>query len=114
MIVITSPFFAWYFNPGVIRLIKNTIDATKKYDNKFVGMCGEMAADPLGIVLLVGLGLDEFSVNINTVKKAKKYISLLNKKETEEFVKALLDLKTVKEIEERLNKFAEEKYGKLY
>ena len=108
-----SKLYEW-FNPGVIRLIKNTIDATKKYDNKFVGMCGEMAADPLGIVLLVGLGLDEFSVNINTVKKAKKYISLLSKKETEEFVKALLDLKTVKEIEERLNKFAEEKYGKFY
>lgn len=108
-----SKLYEW-FNPGVIRLIKNTIDATKKYDNKFVGMCGEMAADPLGIVLLVGLGLDEFSVNINTVKKAKKYISLLNKKETEEFVKSLLDLKTVKEIEERLNKFAEEKYGKFY
>ena len=108
-----SKLYAW-FNPGVIRLIKNTIDATKNYDNKFVGMCGEMAADPLGIILLVGLGLDEFSVNINTVKKTKKYISLLDKKETEEFVKSLLNLKTVKEIEDRLSKFAEEKYGKFY
>ncbi len=108
-----SKLYAW-FNPGVIRLIKNTIDATKNYDNKFVGMCGEMAADPLGIILLVGLGLDEFSVNINTVKKTKKYISLLDKKETEEFVKSLLSLKTVKEIEDRLSKFAEEKYGKFY
>ena len=108
-----SKLYAW-FNPGVIRLIKNTIDAAKNYDNKFVGMCGEMAADPLGIILLVGLGLDEFSVNINTVKKTKKYISLLDKKETEEFVKSLLNLKTVKEIEDRLSKFAEEKYGKFY
>ncbi len=108
-----SKLYEW-FNPGVIRLIKNTIDATKKYDYKFVGMCGEMAADPLGIILLVGLGLDELSVNINTVKKVKKYISLLNKKETEEFVKSLLNLKTVKEIEGRLSKFAEEKYGKFY
>ena len=108
-----SKLYQW-FNPGVIRLIKNSIDATKKYDNKFVGMCGEMAADPLGIILLVGLGLDEFSVNINTVKRVKKYISLLNKKETEDFVKSLLDLKTVKEIEDKLSKFAEEKYGKFY
>ena len=108
-----SKLYEW-FNPGVIRLIKNTIDATKKYEHKFVGMCGEMAADPLGIILLVGLGLDEFSVNINTVKKVKKYISLLDKKETEEFVKSLLNLKTVKEIEGRLSKFAEEKYGKFY
>ena len=108
-----SKLYEW-FNPGVIRLIKNAIDVTKNYDDKFVGMCGEMAADPLGIILLVGLGLDEFSVNINTVKKTKKYISLLNKKETEEFVKTLLNLKTVKEIEDKLNKFANEKYGKYY
>ena len=108
-----SKLYQW-FNPGVIRLIKNTIEATKKYDNKFVGMCGEMAADPLGIILLVGLGLDEFSVNMNMVKRTKKYISLLNKKETENFVKTLFDLRTVKEIEDKLNEFAKLKYGKYY
>ena len=108
-----SKLYQW-FNPGVIRLIKNTIEATKKYDNKFVGMCGEMAADPLGIILLVGLGLDEFSVNMNMVKRTKKYISLLDKKETENFVKTLFDLKTVKEIEDKLNEFAKLKYGKYY
>ena len=108
-----SKLYQW-FNPGVIRLIKNTIEATKKYDNKFVGMCGEMSADPLGIILLVGLGLDEFSVNMNMVKRTKKYISLLNKKETENFVKTLFDLKTVKEIEDKLNEFAKLKYGKYY
>ncbi len=103
-----------WFNPGVIRLIKNTIDATKKYDNKFVGMCGEMAADPLGIILLVGLGLDEFSVNMNMVKRTKKYISLLNKEETTNFVNNLLSLTTATEIEDKLNKYAKEKYGKFY
>ncbi len=103
-----------WFNPGVIRLIKNTIDATKEYDDKFVGMCGEMAADPLGIILLVGLGLDEFSVNMNMVKRTKKYISLLNKEETTKFVESLLTLTTAKEIEDKLNKYAKENYGKFY
>ena len=103
-----------WFNPGVVRLLKNTIDATKDYDNKFVGMCGEMAADPLGIILLVGLGLDEFSVNMNMVKRTKKYISLLNKEETTKFVNSLLTLTTAKEIEDKLNKYAKEKYGKFY
>ena len=103
-----------WFNPGVVRLLKNTIDATKDYDNKFVGMCGEMAADPLGIILLVGLGLDEFSVNMNMVKRTKKYISLLNKEETTKFVESLLTLTTAKEIEDKLNKYAKENYGKFY
>ena len=103
-----------WFNPGVIRLIKNTIDATKEYNDKFVGMCGEMAADPLGIILLVGLGLDEFSVNMNMVKRTKKYISLLNKEETTKFVESLLTITTAKEIEDKLNKYAKENYGKFY
>jgi phosphotransferase system enzyme I (PtsI) len=64
------------YNPAVIRLIKKTIESKK--DGKFVGMCGEMAADPLYIILLVGLGLDEFSVNVNAVLRVKKYISFWN------------------------------------
>ena len=110
---VISKLYQW-FNPGVIRLIKQVIDATKLYPSKFVGMCGEMAADPLGIILLVGLGLDEFSVNMHMIKRTKKYISLLNKKETELFVKDLLTLKTADEIENKLHQYADLKYGKFY
>ena len=70
-----------FYNPGVIRLIKNTIDAVKDKKDKFVGMCGEMAADPLAIILLVGLGLQEFSVNVSMVLKVKKLISMIDSKE---------------------------------
>lgn len=110
---VISKLYQW-FNPGVIRLIKQVIDSTKSYPNKFVGMCGEMAADPLGIILLVGLGLDEFSVNMHMIKRTKKYISLLSKIETELFVKELLVLKTADEIERRLHQYAESKFGKFY
>lgn len=97
------------YNPGVIRLIKKTIDSKK--DAKFVGMCGEMAADPLYIVLLVGLGLDEFSVNVNSVLKIKKYISLLNYEECKKVVEHILTLKSGVKIKAYLEDYAKEKYG---
>ena len=107
-----SKLYNW-FNPGVIRLIKTTIDATKK-TKKFTGMCGEMAADPLSIILLVGLGLDEFSVNYSAILKTKKLISLLNKKEAEKIANKVLELTNVKDIEDLLVRHAKEKYGKYY
>ena len=97
-----------------IAQIKNTIDSTKKYENKFTGMCGELAADPLGIILLVGLGLDEFSVNINSVNKVKKLISLLNYEDTNKFVNELLELDSSLEIEKKLDEFAKKNFGKYY
>ena len=77
-------------------------------------MCGELAADPLGIILLVGLGLDEFSVNINSVYKVKKLISLLNDEETNKFVNELLELDSSLEIERKLDEFAKKNFGKYY
>ena len=108
-----SKYYNW-FNPGVIKLIKNTIDSTKKYENKFTGMCGELAADPLGVILLVGIGLDEFSVNINSVNKVKKLISLLNYEDTNKFVNELLELDSSLEIEKKLDEFAKKNFGKYY
>ena len=103
-----------FYNPGVIRLIKNTIDALKDKKDKFVGMCGEMAADPLAIILLVGLGLQEFSVNASMVLKVKKLISLIDSKEAKEIANKVLTLKTAKEIESYLDSEAKKIYGKYY
>ena len=103
-----------FYNPGVIRLIKNTIDATKDKKDKFVGMCGEMAADPLAIILLVGLGLQEFSVNASMVLKVKKLISLIDSNEAKEIANKVLTLKTAKEIESYLEVCAKKIYGKYY
>ena len=103
-----------FYNPGVIRLIKKTIDSVKDKKDKFVGMCGEMAADPLAIILLVGLGLQEFSVNASMVLKVKKLISMIDSKEAEKIANKVLTLKTAKEVEAYLDMEAKKIYGKYY
>ena len=103
-----------FYNPGVIRLIKKTIESTENKKDKFVGMCGEMAADPLAIILLVGLGLQEFSVNASMVLKVKKLISMIDSKKAEAIANKVLTLKTSKEIEAYLDSEARKIYGKYY
>lgn len=103
-----------FYNPGVIRLIKKTIDSSRDKKDKFVGMCGEMAADPLAIILLVGLGLHEFSVNASMVLKVKKLISMIDSKEAVLIANKVLTLKTAKEIEAYLDSKAKKIYGKYY
>ena len=103
-----------FYSPGVIRLIKNTIDAARNKKDKFVGMCGEMAADPLAIILLVGLGLEEFSVNASMVLKVKKLISMIDSKEARDIANKVLSLKTAQEVEAYLDGEAKKIYGKYY
>ena len=103
-----------FYNPGVIRLIKKTIDSCLDKKDKFVGMCGEMAADPLAIILLVGLGLHEFSVNASMVLKVKKLISMIDSREAKEITEHVLTLKTSKEVEAYLDMEAKKIYGKYY
>ena len=61
------------FNPGVLRLINNVIEQGHKY-HIHVGMCGEMAADPLAILLLMGMGLKEFSMSTAAIPVVKSII----------------------------------------
>jgi phosphotransferase system enzyme I (PtsI) len=62
-----------HFNPGVLRLIQNVIEQAHK-KNKHVGMCGEMASDPLATLLLLGMGLDEFSMGAASIPHIKNII----------------------------------------
>lgn len=64
-------------HPGVLRLIAMVIEAAHRQDKK-VGMCGEMAGDPTCIPLLLGLGLDEFSMSAGSILAAKKLIQSLS------------------------------------
>ncbi|WP_396349589.1 phosphoenolpyruvate--protein phosphotransferase [Clostridium tetani] len=66
-----------FFNPAVLRLINNVIVNGHK-EGKFVGMCGEMAGKKELIPLLLGMGLDEFSMSASSILKAKKLITELN------------------------------------
>jgi phosphotransferase system enzyme I (PtsI) len=62
-----------HFNPGLLRLIQNVIEQAHN-QNKTVGMCGEMASDPLATLLLIGMGLDEFSMGAASIPGIKNII----------------------------------------
>ena len=71
------------YHPALLRLIHNVIKAAHDQD-KWVGMCGEMAGDKTAIPLLVGLGLDEFSMSAGSVLKARQQIADLKKTDMEQ------------------------------
>lgn len=86
-----------HFHPAVIRLIKYVIDSAHK-NNILCGMCGEAAGDKLFIPLLVGLGLDEFSMNANKILQSRKLIRQLNFKDCQKLAKEVLKLSSSEEI----------------
>ncbi|MFC4767973.1 phosphoenolpyruvate--protein phosphotransferase [Effusibacillus consociatus] len=92
-----------YFHPSVIRLIKTVIEEAHK-EGKWVGMCGGMAGDPLAAPLLIGLGLDEWSMDAGSVNKIKREISRLNREDCRKLTTHMLELDTNEEIREELKK----------
>lgn len=86
------------YHPAVLRLIKNVIDAAHK-QGKWVGMCGEMAADEIAIPILLALGLDEFSMNPSSILKTRAHIAKLSKKQLVQHIEQLLMLSTASEVE---------------
>lgn len=88
-------------NPAVLRLIKMVIDAAHK-KGKWVGMCGEAAGDPLMAPILIGLGLDEFSMAPSSVLKIRRLIRSLSAADCKTFAEELIDLEDVLEIEKRV------------
>ncbi|HEY8364026.1 MAG TPA: phosphoenolpyruvate--protein phosphotransferase [Haloplasmataceae bacterium] len=85
------------YNPSLLRLIKMVIDAAHK-ENKWVGMCGEMAGEKLAIPILLGMGLDEFSMSATSILPARKLISRLSQKEMETLAKEALNKNNVNEV----------------
>ena len=90
------------FNPAVLRAIKMIIDAGHK-KACWVGMCGELAGDPLATVLLVGLGLDEFSVIPSVLPEIKKIIRTVRYKDAKRVAERALAMTTDTEIREYLS-----------
>jgi phosphotransferase system enzyme I (PtsI) len=89
------------FHPAVLRAIKTTIDAGHKY-NKIVGMCGEFASNAEALPILLGMGLDEFSMASVDIAETKYKIRNMNYAKTKEFADTLLKKSTVSEIRELL------------
>ena len=86
-----------HFHPAVIRLIKYVIESAHK-NHILCGMCGEAAGDPAFIPLLIGLGLDEFSMNANKILGARKLIRELNFEDCKKLAEEVLKLSSVEEI----------------
>lgn len=61
-------------HPAILRLVKNVITQSHNKPGKFTGMCGEMAGDPVAALILLGLGLDEFSMSASSIPQVKKII----------------------------------------
>ena len=91
------------FAPAVLRSVRNIISEAKKAHIP-VGMCGEAAADPMMIPLLISFGLDEFSVSATSVLSARKEISRWTKKEADELAKHIMSLDTEHQIVSELER----------
>ena len=91
------------YNPAILRLVKNVIDAAHK-EGKWVGMCGEMAGDEIAIPILIGLGLDEFSMSATSILPARSQILKLNKEELKEAAKQVLAMGTAEEVKTYIEK----------
>jgi len=94
------------YHPAILRLIKLMIDAGHN-EGKWVGLCGEMAGDPIAIPLLLGLGLDEFSMNASSILPARSQLKKLSKHEMENLAKQAILQKTADEVVELVNTFVE-------
>ncbi|WP_165626844.1 phosphoenolpyruvate--protein phosphotransferase [Staphylococcus aureus] len=92
------------YNPSILRLVKQVIEASHK-EGKWTGMCGEMAGDETAIPLLLGLGLDEFSMSATSILKARRQINDLSKNEMTELANRAVDCATQEEVIELVNNY---------
>jgi phosphotransferase system enzyme I (PtsI) len=89
-------------HPAVLRLVKNVIDASHRA-GKWTGMCGEMAGDVRAAPILLGLGLDEFSMSAVSIPRVKKVIRSLTHAEAQELARKALAAENAEEIRQLLH-----------
>ncbi|ADI27515.1 MULTISPECIES: phosphoenolpyruvate--protein phosphotransferase [unclassified Geobacillus] len=85
------------YNPAILRLISYVIDAAHR-EGKWVGMCGEMAGDPIAIPILLALGLDEFSMSATSILPARAQLKRLSKEDAVRVKETVLSLGTAEEV----------------
>ncbi len=97
----TNEKVAYLYEPGhpaVLKLIKSIIEVAHQNDI-WVGMCGEMSGEPIFAFLLLGMGLDRFSMSLPQVPKIKELISNINLKDAKAALLQTLEFSTAKEVE---------------
>lgn len=89
------------FSPAVLILIDQVIQAAHRH-GRWVGLCGELAGEPLAIPILLGLGLDEFSMNPSAIPLAKQIVRSLTLTQCQELAKEVLTLESAQAVKERV------------
>ena len=93
------------YNPSILRLIKNVIDAAHA-EGKWAGMCGEMAGDQTAVPLLVGMGLDEFSMSATSILKTRSLMKRLDTAKMAELAdRALKECDMMEEVVELVHEY---------
>ena len=96
------------YNPSILRLIKRTIDAAHQ-EGKWVGMCGEAAGDSIMTPLLMGMGLDEYSMSATSILRVRSLMKHLDTNELQELVEQAINVSLTNEENKQLvTKFVEE------
>ncbi|MBC2260910.1 phosphoenolpyruvate--protein phosphotransferase [Listeria sp. FSL L7-0091] len=95
------------YNPSILRLVKMVIDASHK-EGKWTGMCGEMAGDQTAVPLLLGLGLDEFSMSASSILKSRSLIKRLDQSEMVKLAEEALNKSTAEEVVDLVEKYTAE------
>ena len=100
-------------HPAVLRLIRNIINAAHS-NGLTVAMCGEMAGEPFYIPILLGLGIDELSMNVMALPRVKRILRSLHYKESKSITDDVFKLSTAQEIEKLLKKTANKTFPQQY
>ncbi|CCQ93231.1 phosphotransferase system (PTS) enzyme I [[Clostridium] ultunense Esp] len=87
------------YHPAILRLVKMVIDAAHK-EGKWAGMCGEMAGDPIAIPILLGLGLDEFSMSSSSILTARQKVGSLSYSEMKTLAEQALEQETQEKVKD--------------
>ena len=101
-----------HFHPAVLHLFKQTIDAAHR-NGIWVGMCGEFGSDPLGILVLLGMGIDEISVVPGLIPEAKNIIRSVNTESAAEVVAMVLKQSTALEVQRLLRRELDRRFPEV-
>ncbi len=100
------------YHPAVLGLIRQTVRAAKRH-RKWVGLCGEMAGDPLSVLLLIGLGLSELSTSPLMLPEVKSIIRSTSYNSARKVVSRALDMQTGPEVRRYLEQIFKKKYPEI-
>ncbi len=101
-----------HFHPAVLQLIKKVIDSGHNA-HIWVGLCGELAADPLAIPILIGMGIDELSMNPASIPRAKMVLRSITVGTCEQIAKTVTGFRTALEVKRYMRRIMHEKFPSI-